>query len=131
MSGKEPPATTRIDKWLWAARFFKTRSAATAAVTGGKVEVNGDPAKPARTVTVGDTVEVRVPPYTWTVEVTGIGERRGSASQAAILFRETEASRTARERQAQQLRDAPLLRFDEGKPGKRDRRTIRRLRGRD
>ncbi len=131
MSGREPPAATRLDKWLWAARFYKTRSAATAAVAGGKVEVNGDAAKPARTVTVGDVIEVRVPPYTWTVQITGIAERRGSAAAAAELFRETDESRTARERQAQQLRDAPLLRFDEGKPGKRDRRTIRKLRGRD
>lgn len=131
MTGREPPTTTRLDKWLWAARFYKTRSAATAAVAGGKVEVNDDAAKPARTVTIGDVVEVRLPPYTWTVEVTAIGERRGSAAAAAALFRETAASRAARERQAQQLRDAPLLRFDEGRPGKRDRRTIRKLKGRE
>ena len=131
MSGRETPAAVRIDKWLWAARFFKTRSAATAAVSGGKVTLNGDTAKPARTVAVGDTVTVRLPPYTWTVEVTGIGERRGSVAAAAALFTETEASRLERERRAQQLRDAPLLRFDDGKPGKRDRRTIRKLRGRD
>ena len=131
MNGREPATAVRIDKWLWAARFFKTRSAATAAVHGGKASVNGDTAKPARTVSVGDTVEIRLPPYTWTVEVTGLGERRGSAAVAATLFAETTASRIERERRAQQLRDAPLLRFEEGKPGKRDRRTIRKLRGRD
>ncbi len=126
---RETPAAIRIDKWLWAARFFKTRSAATAAAAGGKVEVNEEPAKPARHVTIGDTVRVRQPPFTWTVTVTGIGERRGTTAQAAALFVETDASRAERERTAAQLRDAPLLRFDEGKPGKRDRRTLRRLKG--
>jgi ribosome-associated heat shock protein Hsp15 len=129
VSGRETVEAIRVDKWLWAARFFKTRGAATEAVHGGKVAVNGDPAKPARSVTVGDTIEVRLPPYRWIVEVTGIAGRRGSAEAAATLFRETDASREARERQARQLRDAPLLRFDDGKPGKRDRRTIRRLKG--
>ncbi len=127
---RETPAAIRIDKWLWAARFFKTRSAATAAVSGGKVEVNEEPAKPARHVTIGDTVRVRQPPFTWTVTVTGIGERRGTTAQAAALFTESDASRAERERTAAQLRDAPLLRFDDGKPGKRDRRTLRRLKGR-
>lgn len=129
MTPREAPAVVRIDKWLWAARFYKTRSAATAAVAGGKVTVNGDAAKPARTVGIGDIVEVRLPPYTWTVAITGIGERRGSAAAAAALYQETETSRVERERRAQQLRDAPLLRFDEGRPGKRDRRTLRKLKG--
>lgn len=129
MSG-EAPTAVRIDKWLWAARFYKTRSAATAAVHGGKVTVNGETAKPAKAVTVGDRLEVKLPPYTWELEVTALGERRGSAAQAALLYTETEASRAARERTAEQLRDAPLLRFDEGKPSKRDRRTLRRLKGR-
>ncbi len=127
---REPLAAIRLDKWLWAARFFKTRSAATAAVSGGKVEVNDEPAKPARQVTIGDTVRVRLPPYTWSVTVTGIGERRGTTAQAAALYLESDASRAERERTAAQLRDAPLLRFDDGKPGKRDRRTLRRLKGR-
>jgi ribosome-associated heat shock protein Hsp15 len=122
---------TRLDKWLWAARFYKTRSAATEAVAGGKVEVNGEAAKPARAIKPGDTVRVRIPPHEWTVEVTDLAERRGSAAAAALLYRETEASREARERHAQRLRDAPLLRFDEGKPTKRDRRRFDRLRGRD
>lgn len=123
--------TVRLDKWLWAARFYKTRSAATAAVAGGKIEINGGPAKPARLVAIGDTIQIRIAPYQWVVEVTGIGERRGSATAAAALYRETPTSLAARERHAQQLRDAPLLRFDDGKPGKRDRRTIRRLKGQD
>ncbi len=121
----------RLDKWLWAARFFKTRSAATEAVAGGKVEVNGDAAKPARPVQAGDTIRIRIAPHEWTVLVTGEGERRGTAAQAALLYEETASSREARERHAALLRDAPLLRFDEGKPSKRDRRRYDRLRGRD
>ena len=123
--------STRLDKWLWAARFYKTRTAATAAVAGGKVEVGGVTAKPARLVTSGDTIRIRIAPYEWTVVVTGLAERRGSAEAAALLYQETDASRAARERHAQQLRDAPLLRFDEGKPGKRDRRMIRKVQGKD
>jgi ribosome-associated heat shock protein Hsp15 len=123
--------SVRLDKWLWAARFFKTRTAATEAVTGGKVEVNGDTAKPARLVQPGDTIRVRIAPHEWTVLVTGEGERRGSAAQAALLYAETTTSREARERHAQLLRDAPLLRFEEGKPTKRDRRRYDKLRGRE
>ncbi len=126
----EVPAAVRIDKWLWAARFFKTRSAATAAVGGGKVAVGDATAKPARMVSVGDTITLKLAPYTWTMVVTGLAERRGSAAQAALLFTETETSRTTRARTAQQLKDAPTLRFDEGKPSKRDRRMIRKLKGR-
>lgn len=120
----------RLDKWLWAARFFKTRSAATEAVAGGKVEVNGDAAKPARLVGPGDTVRLRLSPYEWILEVTGTAERRGSAEQAATLYAETEASRVARERTAETLRHAPSLEFDRGRPSKKDRRTYDRLRGR-
>ena len=119
----------RLDKWLWAARFFKTRSAATEAVAGGKVEVNGDAAKPARMVSPGDTIRVRIAPHEWVVVVTDLAERRGSAAQAATLFAETPDSLAAREKRIQQLRDAPLLRFDGGKTNKQDRRTIRKLRG--
>lgn len=130
MSGRDPLAAVRLDKWLWAARFYKTRSAATEAVQGGKVEVNGGAAKPARMIVVGDMLEIRIAPFTWTVEVTGLGERRGSAAIAATLYTETDASRTARERHAEQLRDAPMLRFNTGKPSKQDRRRIDKLRGR-
>jgi len=121
--------SVRLDKWLWAARFYKTRTAATEAVHGGKVEVGGVTAKPARMVAPGDEIRIRIAPHQWTVIVTGLAERRGSAQQAAQLYSETAESLTARERHAAQLRDAPLLRFDEGKPGKRDRRVLRRLKG--
>lgn len=131
MTARETPTTVRLDKWLWAARFYKTRTAATEAVHGGKVEVNGDTAKPARAVAPGDTITVRIPPFTTTLVVTGLAERRGSAAAAAALYEETTESREARTRHAQLLRDAPLLRFDEGRPSKRDRRRLDRLRGRE
>jgi ribosome-associated heat shock protein Hsp15 len=121
----------RLDKWLWAARFFKTRSAATDAVAGGKVEVNGDAAKPARLVGPGDTVRLRLSPYEWMLEVTGTAERRGSTEQAALLYAETEASRLARERTAENLRHAPSLEFDRGRPSKKDRRVINRWKGKE
>ncbi len=124
-------ATVRLDKWLWAARFFKTRSAATDAVLGGKVEINGEPVKPARGVRVGDLVRIRLPPYEHVVEVTALAERRGSATQAATLFTETPASLAARERQRELLRVAPVFEFEKGKPSKKDRRTLDRFRGRE
>ena len=93
----------RIDKWLWAARFFKTRALATEAVDGGKIEVNELPVKPAKAVKVGDRVRVRVGAYEHRVVVTGLGERRGSAEAAAALYEETPESIAARER----LREQP------------------------
>jgi len=131
VSPREAPTAVRLDKWLWAARFYKTRTAATAAVAGGKVEVNGEAAKPARSVIPGDEVRIRIPPYEHVVVVLALGERRGSSRDAALLFEETAASRAAREERAQQLRDAPLLRFDAGRPSKRDRRALDRFRRRD
>ena len=118
----------RIDKWLWAARFYKTRSAATEAVAGGKVEVNGERAKPARQVRPGDAIAIRQSPYHYIVDVTGTGERRGSAAAAQALYRETDASRAARERLAEQLRLAPKPVFSAGRPGKKERRELGRLR---
>ncbi|HVZ78793.1 MAG TPA: RNA-binding S4 domain-containing protein [Gemmatimonadaceae bacterium] len=121
----------RVDKWLWAARFFKTRSLATEAVSGGKVEVNGERAKPAKLVQVGDTVRVRIAPYDHELVVRGLGERRGSAREAQALYEETEASRAARERLAEQLRMAPAFTYEErGRPTKRDRREMDRMRRR-
>ena len=120
----------RLDKWLWAARFFKTRSAATEAVHGGKIEVNDEAVKPARMVQPGDRVRVRIAPYEWDVEVLATAERRGSATAAALLFRETDASREARARRAEQLRLAPALEFEGGRPSKKERRAFDRFRGR-
>ena len=130
MAREDALTAVRLDKWLWAARFYKTRSAATEAVLGGKFDVNGDGAKPARTVRAGDVVVVRVAPYRWELEVTGVGDRRGTAAQAAELYRETAASLLARTQLADQLRLAPSLEFSEGRPSKKDRRAMEKLRGR-
>jgi ribosome-associated heat shock protein Hsp15 len=123
--------TVRLDKWLWAARFFKTRSSATEAVLGGKVEVNDASAKPARALRIGDIVTIRLAPYRWEVTVTGLAERRGTATQAAALYAETQASQEDRARLAEQLRLAPGLEFSAGRPSKKDRRNWTKLRGRD
>ena len=119
----------RVDKWLWAARFFKTRSLATEAVDGGKVDVNGARVKPAKLVGPGDEVRVRVGPQLFVVRVTDTAERRGSAEVAATLYEETEESRAARDRAREVARLSPIT-FDEGKPDKRDRRDARKFRGR-
>ena len=122
----------RIDKWLWAARFFKTRSLASEAVTGGKVEVNGDRAKPAKAVGPGDEVRVRLGPYEHIVIVRALAGRRGSAREAQALYEETPASRAERERLAEQLRMAPaaFVWEDKGRPTKKDRRDLDQLRDR-
>lgn len=116
----------RIDRWLWAARFYKTRSLATEAVNGGKVEVNGERPKPARAVRLGDTVRVRQPPFEWHLVVRGLAERRGPASMARELYEETAESRAARERLQDQLHLVqPLFVYEEkGRPTKKDRRKI-------
>jgi ribosome-associated heat shock protein Hsp15 len=121
----------RIDKWLWAARFYKTRSIAADAVTGGKVELHGERVKPAKTVKVGDELRVRLGPYTHVVVVQGLSERRGPASEAQKLYEETEQSRKEREHLAWQLKHAaPRMDPGEGRPTKKDRRDLERTRGR-
>ena len=119
----------RIDKWLWAARFFKTRSLATDAVDGGKVDVNGARVKPAKLVGPGDEVRVRVGSQLFVVTVLDTAERRGSADVARGLYEETADSRAAREKAAEVARLSGVS-FDEGKPDKRDRRDLRKFRGR-
>ena len=123
----------RIDKWLWAARFFKTRSLATDAVAGGKVEVNGERAKPAKLIQPGDEVRLRLGPYEHIMVVRGLAERRGPASVAVGLYQERPESRAARARVAEQLRlGASAWGAEEkGRPTKRDRRALDRFRGRD
>ncbi|MEP6590958.1 MAG: S4 domain-containing protein [Gemmatimonadota bacterium] len=120
---------TRLDKWLWAARFYKTRSAATEAVAGGKIEVNGERPKPARTVQHGDEIRIRLGPFEHVLHVTGLADRRGTAAQAAALFTETAGSVAAREQHAEQLRLAPHLDFEHGRPSKKDRRALDKFRG--
>jgi ribosome-associated heat shock protein Hsp15 len=120
----------RVDKWLWAARFFKTRSLAADAVTGGKILVNGDRVKPAKLLQAGDEVRLRVGPYEHVVHVRGISERRGPATVAVTLYEETPESVTARAKLSEQLRMAPaaFVYEDRGRPTKRDRRELDRFR---
>ncbi len=119
----EQPESVRLDKWLWAARFYKTRQLAIEAVNAGHVELNGERAKPAKTVNPGDAVIVRKPPYQFAVEVKAVSGRRGSATVARELFAETADSIAAREKLRAELRDMPAPIF-KGRPTKRDRRTL-------
>jgi len=119
----------RIDKWLWAARFFKTRGAATEAVAGGHVHVNGERVKPARDVKTGDRLEIRRGQQRFTVVVTGLAERRGSASAAAELYEETPESIAEREKRRDERRLSKPLGSDlSERPTKRDRRRLDALR---
>jgi len=121
----------RLDKWLWAARFFKTRTLATEAVHGGKVDVNGARAKPAKLIGPGDEVRVRVGSDLYVLHVTDTAERRGSADRARELYEETAESAAARAKAAEQHRlAASSIDFDEGRPSKKDRRDLRKFRGR-
>ena len=120
----------RLDKWLWAARFFKTRALAAEAVEGGKVEVNGDRPKRARALSIGDELRIRLGPYEHTVRVRALSARRGPASEAAGLYEETDASRAKREELAIQLKSLhAVFGPDKGRPSKKDRRDIQRLKG--
>ncbi len=118
----------RLDRWLWAARLFKTRALAAAAIDGGKVQLNGARAKPSKPVHPGDRLRVRVGPFEHALVVRALSERRGRAEEARQLYDETAESRTARERLAEQLRLAPSPVYrGKGRPTKKDRRQLRRL----
>jgi ribosome-associated heat shock protein Hsp15 len=124
----------RIDKWLWAARFFKTRSIATKAVSGGLVHVNGERCKPSREVSPGDELRITRGKEEFVIVVTGLRERRGSATLARALYDETEASLKARETAREQRRLMAAVRGLDPvrRPSKRGRRLIRRfIRGED
>jgi ribosome-associated heat shock protein Hsp15 len=119
----------RIDKWLWAARFYKTRSLATEAVLAGHVHVSGARVKPAREIRVADVVEIRRGTVRWTVVVRALAQRRGPATDAAALYEETQESIEAREQQRLQRRLAQPLGADlGGRPTKQDRRRLDALR---
>jgi len=123
---------TRIDKWLWVARFYKTRGLSAEAIDSGKVEVNGERAKRSRLVHPGDRVRIRMGPYEHIVTVRGLSERRGSAAIAAQLYEEDIESRKAREAMAAHVRAMNAnTGYDTGRPTKKDRRDLGRLRGRD
>jgi ribosome-associated heat shock protein Hsp15 len=120
----------RVDKWLWAARFFKSRALAVEAITGGKVAVNAERVKPSREVKPGDEVRIRLGPYDHILTVMEVSERRGPASQAALLYSETAESRAAREKLHWQLKHAsPVIERGDARPNKKDRRDLRRLKG--
>ena len=134
MAAADPvPAETervRIDKWLWAARFFKTRSAAAQAIDGGKVKVGDERVKPARPLRTGDRLTIRIGAWEWIVTVRALSERRGPATAARELYEEDEASRERRIAGVGRARAG----FDPepehgGRPEKRQRRELRRVRG--
>src|SRR5579864_8065280 len=121
----------RMDKWLWAARFFKTRSLASRACELGRIESNGQQAKASREVRVGDQLQVKNEAGDFQVEVLLLSEMRGPAVVAQTLYRETEASRELRLKLAEERKAMPDFEgWREGRPSKRDRRKIARLRGR-
>lgn len=130
MKENTPAGKVRVDKWLWAARFFKTRSLAASAIDGGKVSVNGERARRSRLLELGDEVTVRINQDEWTLVVRRLSERRGPAAEARTLYEETADSLRERERKAEMRRmAAPTFHFSEGKPSKKDRRSLRRLKG--
>ena len=121
----------RVDKWLWVARLYKTRPLAAEAVGGGRVHVNGAAVKPSREIRPGDELEITRDGYRQTVVVKGLAPRRGPASEAALLYDETEESVAARERYVEQRRLAAQIQPDfGGRPTKRDRRRLDRARRR-
>lgn len=130
MPATEPAARLRIDKWLWAARFFKARAVAAQAVEGGHVHVNGQRVKPAKDIKPGDVLDITVGDARWTVTVLALADRRGPATGARTLYAETQESQARRAAQSEMRKlaagPAPGTR---GRPSKKDRRQIRRFTG--
>ena len=125
----EETTRVRLDKWLWAARFFKTRGLAVDAIDGGKVEVNGERAKRAKQLQAGDSVRIRIGPYSHVVTVLVLSERRGPASVAATLYKEDAEARKAREALQLQMKVAQSASgYLPGRPTKKDRRDIEKVR---
>jgi ribosome-associated heat shock protein Hsp15 len=119
----------RMDKWLWAARFFKTRALAARACELGRIECQGQPAKASREVRPGDLLQVKNDTGNFQLEVLLLSDRRGPATVAQTLYRETEASRELRQKQAEERKSIPHFEaLREGRPSKRDRRELARLR---
>jgi ribosome-associated heat shock protein Hsp15 len=122
------PETMRLDKWLWSARFFKTRSLATQAVDGGKVKLNGERPKPSREIMAGDQLSIHIGEFEWRLEVLALSLQRGPAPVAQALYREDPASHARRQQQVTERKAAinPAAAI-KGRPSKRDRRLIRRF----
>ena len=123
--------SVRLDKWLWAARFFKTRALAIKACDMGRIKLREQPAKPARDIKAGDLLSITNDSATFGVEVLALSDVRGPAAVAQTLYRETEASIAARKKEDEARKSDPWFNLDTaGRPNKRDRRDINRLRGR-
>ena len=121
-------SSMRLDKWLWAARFFKTRQLAIEAISGGKVHVNGQRTKPGKSISTGTQLTITKEPYTWQIEVTRLDPQRRSAELAASLYAESEASLEKRQAEIQSRREERALGGgDDQRPTKRERRLIHRF----
>jgi ribosome-associated heat shock protein Hsp15 len=122
--------SVRLDKWLWAARFFKTRSLAQAAIAGGKVKLGGERVKPAKELAAGDALTIRIGEFEWAVTVQALSDKRGPAQAARKLYEEDEASRARRMAQVADRRaQASMWGERKGRPTKRERRQLERWRG--
>jgi ribosome-associated heat shock protein Hsp15 len=119
--------TTRIDKWLWAARFYKTRQLAIKAIKNGQIDLNSSRPKPSSNVTVGDIVKIKKGLYVTSVEILLLLEKRGPATLAQTMYQETKTSIAARRALKTQLASQPKIEIDRNKPDKRELRTSRRL----
>ena len=120
--------TIRIDKWLWAARFFKTRSLASEAIKGGKIVINNQKAKPSRNISISDQLKIKKGLFTYEITVKGLSKNRGPASEAIKLYEESEDSVISRQKLAEQLKAESATRpATPGRPSKRDRRNIIRF----
>ncbi len=128
MKELEKDREVRLDKWLWAARFFKTRSLAAEAVEGGKVHLNGNRTKSSHILRISDELKVRRGPYEWVVVVRGLTLQRGPASEAELLYEETEESKRTREALANEFRfQGRIVSEIKGRPSKKARRDIQRF----
>lgn len=125
-----PREGIRLDKWLWAARFFKTRHLAAEAINGGKIHVDGQRAKPGKTVRPGLRMTIQKDSLSWEIEIKAVAKQRRPAVEAALLYEESEASRLRRQEQVRERRESGQQGADAGnRPSKRDRRMIHRFTG--
>jgi len=127
-TGSDPGTAIRLDKWLWAARFFKTRQLAVEAINGGKVQVNGQRTKPGKTVQAGARLIIHKGSLEWDLQVKAVSKQRRPASEAVLLYEESEESRQRRQELVQRRRESgDRMQGAKGRPNKRDRRMIQRF----